>query len=181
MKRVFGFWFFVIGLLLATTVVADQILIVTVKTDGSTYRITDTELGSGYAPQVYSGGQYTLSSGGQVVAAGNFPLPGEVILERFNADGTIDGEIQRQEGTFTVAIPANTTADSVTLFDTNGRTIGSADIDMEPVELDLNEIASEGTFFIRYEWLWLLVKWVVLIVVVIVVVRKLLKMRKKQQ
>lgn len=173
--------FVIIALMLATTAFADQILLVTVKTDGTTYKITDTELSSGYAPQVYTGGQYTLTKDGQTVATGNFPLPGEVVLERFNTDGTIDGEIQRQRGTFTVAIPANVSADSVSLFDSNARPIGSADINMDTTELNLDEIASEGSFFITYEWLLLLVKWIVIIVIVVVVIRKLLKMRKRTQ
>lgn len=179
MKPVLGLWLLVFSLLLTTVSFADQILLVTVKTDGTTYTITDTELGSGYAPQVYTGGQYTLANNGQTVATGNFPLPGEVVLERFNADGTIDGEIQRQKGTFTIAIPANVTADSVTLADAGGRTIGTANIDLEPAELDLTELANEGDFLIRYEWLWLLVKWIVIIAVVIMIIRKLLKLRKK--
>ncbi len=181
MKRAFGLWFFVIGLLLTTAALADQVLFVTLKTDGTTYKITDTELGLGYAPQVYSGGQYALSKDGQLVSAGNFLLPGEVVLERFNSDGTIDGEIQLQKGTFTVAIPVNGSADSVSLFDSNARPIGSADIEMDSTELDLNEIANEGSFFIKYEWLLLLVKWIVIIVVVVVIIRKLLNWRKTRQ
>lgn len=172
--------FLLLLLLLCTPVIAEQILLVTLKADGTSYKITDTQMSEGFAPLIHSGGQYSLTKNGQVVARGNFALPGEVVLERFNSDGTIDGEIQRQKGTFTVAIPAtNLTFDEVSLADSSAKPIGTADVTFESEELDLEEIANEGDFFIRYEWLWLLVKWIVIIAVVIVVIRKLLKMRKK--
>ena len=157
-------------LLLLCTPAFAEVLLVTVKTDGTSYKITDTELASGFAPQVYSGGQYTFTKDGAPVASGNFPLPSEVVLERFNSDGTIDGEIKRQTGTFTVALPANISADSVTLADTSGRTIGTASVDLD-IGIDAQELSEESDLFIRYEWVYLLLKWFVILGVLIFALR----------
>lgn len=158
---------FLILLLLLCTPVFAEVLFVTVKTDGTTYKIVDTEVAPGFAPQVYSGGRYTFTQDAKTSASGYFPIPGEVVLERFNPDGTIDGERRRQTGTFTVALPANVAADSLTLADTNGQPIGTVKVDLEKDGMNLEELAQEGDFFIRYEWLYLLLKWIIILGLVI--------------
>lgn len=154
--------YILVFILLASFVAAEPLYLLTIE-DG---KVVDKQLIDGYAPDSIGEGVYELRSGKDTLSKGSFVVPKELIMEKFHEDGTIEGEYIEYEGAYTVLVPANEEADDVVLKDG----------DKEIATVDVTKLTVEGSsksteFFLRYEWLFIILKWILILIAAIVGIR----------
>jgi hypothetical protein len=140
--------------------------------------VISKELGKDY-PRQYTGDySYDILDGnGAVLKSASLDIPEAIAYEKFSEDGSIDGEAQPVNDNIVIVIPASEGAKSVVLKNQSGAEIASVEVPSSSQLVEKNP-----GFFMRNEWLLLIILVLVIIIAVIigiiVLIRKLFRKRK---
>ena len=184
MNKKMIFWILV-SLMLIGISFAEDVYIFKLSIKNGKVIVVDKQLAAGNVPKTFDGGNFIVKgSDSTTIATGKFSLPSGTIMEKFHNDNSIEGTFVPANEVF-VILPAFENAAKVELFDE--KNVKLTEVDVAGMEKSSYEAASEDElkdapqFLLKYEWVLLILKYLIIIAAIILVLVWLIKKFRKKQ